>query len=153
MKRSPTLSPSPPSPPLITPKAEAEAQDDYSPSPSPSPTQSKSKTKSQLNLKAGPTAPPAKRQRSTPAPTPVRVQGPWSTGWSSDKKEAIIERYLTLGIKGSNVNDIAREVCPSLSSILIVADEKFNSTKAQLTNAIQVGQKNNLRDKAAKSVR
>lgn len=31
--------------------------------------------------------------------------------------------------------------------------DRFNITKAQLQNAIQVGHKNNLRDKAAKSVR
>jgi hypothetical protein len=104
MKRSVNSTPSPPSSPLITPKSELD--DNYTPSPSPSPT----KSKSQLKLKAGPNPSPAKRQRSTATSTPAKAQGPWSAGWSSDKKEAIIERYLLLGIKASNLGDIAQEV-------------------------------------------
>lgn len=104
MKRSPNSTPSPPSSPLVTPKSELD--DNYTPSPSPSPT----KAKSQLKLKAGLTPNPAKRQRFTPTSTPAKTQGPWSAGWSSDKKEAIIERYLSLGIKASNIGDVAQEV-------------------------------------------
>jgi hypothetical protein len=104
MKRSPNSTPSPPSSPLITPKSELD--DNYTPSPSPSPT----KNKPHLKLKAGPTPSPAKRHRSTPTSTPAKAQGPWSAGWSSDKKEAIIEKYLSLGIKASNIGDIAQEV-------------------------------------------
>jgi hypothetical protein len=37
--------------------------------------------------------------------------------------------------------------------VRVMADDKFNLTEAQLQNAIQTGHKNNLRDKAAKSVR
>ena len=155
MKRSPASghTPSPPSSSLLTPQAEAD--DGCSSSPSPSPTKSKSKSESKLKLKTGSTPSPAKRQRSTPASTPTKAQGPWSAGWSPDKKEAIIERYLTLGIKASNIGDIANEVCFRIDWFPLtgIADDKFNITKAQLQNAIQVGHKNNLRDKAAKSVR
>ena len=107
---------SPPSSPIITPKAEIESDsesdnegvDDYTPSPSPSPTRSK--------LKASP-AP--KKARSTPTKQPEsnqttsvkgQVTGPWSPGWSPDKKEAIIKRYISVGIKGSNLGEMCREV-------------------------------------------
>jgi len=148
MKRSPNSTPSPLSSPLITPKSELD--DNYSPSHSPSPI----KPKSQLKLKASPTPSPAKRQRSTPTSTSAKAQGPWSAGWNPDKKEAIIERYLSLGIKASNIGDIAQEVGYWMrSEVRSMVYDQFNLTKAQLQNAIQTGHKNNLRDKAAKSVR
>ena len=106
---------SPPSSPIITPKAEIESEfesgienDDYAPSPSPSPTRSNPKAK-----------PAPKKARSTSSKQPEsntasfmkgQVTGSWSPGWSSDKKEAIIERYISVGIKGSNLGEMCREV-------------------------------------------
>jgi hypothetical protein len=59
-----------------------------------------------------------------------------------------------LGIKASNIGDIAQEVGHRKNvDAVMMTDDKFNLTKAQLQNAIQTGHKNNLRDKAAKSVR
>jgi hypothetical protein len=60
-----------------------------------------------------------KQQKETPTKSraPPQVQPPhggWPPGWDADKKEAIIERYLTLGIKSTNVNDMCREVSPHI---------------------------------------
>jgi hypothetical protein len=36
--------------------------------------------------------------------------GGWESGWAPDKKEAIVERLMSLGIKCANMSELSKEV-------------------------------------------
>jgi hypothetical protein len=120
MKRS--ASSTPPSSPLITPKSErsTELNDDYLPdskpsidgSPSPSPNKkSRAPASSPKKARAKPNGIASKGANITSASGEV---GGWEAGWTADKKEAIVARLISLGIKSANMSDLGQEVCSSI---------------------------------------
>ena len=123
VKRSLSESASPPSSPIVTPKSESisDEGDDYALSPpaSPSLTRAPKRRPQQTPTKRS-KASPATKATSSPSLSMNGVtppNGKWEPGWSPDKREALVERYLTLGMKASNPDAICQEVSSTVEDL------------------------------------
>lgn len=117
MKRS--ASSTPPSSPLVTPKSEHHTHgndEDYTPA-------------TELNENRTPSKKPRASFGTSPKKTEIQSKsfkldrgsvsasasdsvghGGWESGWTPDKKEAIVERLMSLGIKCANMSELSKEV-------------------------------------------
>ncbi|WWD09198.1 hypothetical protein V865_007320 [Kwoniella europaea PYCC6329] len=106
-----------------------------SPSPSPS-NESHTPTSGQDVKREG-------KSPKTPKKTKVESTSsgsasPSNSHWTPDKKEQLLEKIISIGLKACNVDEICQE---------------FGLTKIQFKNATQAVKKGNLRDKACKGIR